>query len=265
MRRALLACLLAGLAVLPVSARRMTTALVQGRVGHMSNGTFAALAFSSTVTAGNLIVVHVGFSNGVTVVSVTDDKSSCTTYTQVPSVALTHADVWYCGTAVSGAQTVTVNFSGTATQINMGLMEISGAESSSIVDVSATATPASSNTPFGAAVTTLFNNTFVSTLSRLDNSVDNITGPHSGNAFTVSGCDSGCVDNVGAIGWATAYTILSSCTTATPQWDVDGGGDSSESITVAWKQSGATTCGGGSSAPAAIFNAPVRGGGRIHP
>src|SRR5215467_9537727 len=189
MRRAWLGLLVLTLALYSASPRAMRAlAIVQGHVGHPLAANPIAQAFSSTATGGNLVVVYVGMT-GQTVTSVTDDKSSCSGYTQVPTAAMSHEDVWYCANVISGAQTITVNFSGSPTQTNVGLFEISGAAASSLVDVMAQASPASSTTPSGAAITTLYDHTIVTTAFRDDNTSASVTGLHAGNAFSVTSLD----------------------------------------------------------------------------
>jgi len=98
-----------------------------------SSSSARTAAFTSNVTAGNLIVVTVGTFNG-TSATVTDSLSN--SYTLAAS-ASSKAQVWYAQNITGGACTVTVTPSG-GDFVNFMAIEYSGAKTSSVLDTTAT-------------------------------------------------------------------------------------------------------------------------------
>src|SRR5258708_6296277 len=112
----------------------MAWANVQNTVGNPVAATTTALAFGSSVTSGNLLVVSfttVDTTN--TVSSVTDTVGSTWALASGPIVANSTQTSWiyYALANASGANTVTVHWSGTATAPNIFVAEFSGNATSS--------------------------------------------------------------------------------------------------------------------------------------
>ena len=230
-------------------AVRATVAVVQCKVFHGSGvGTSMTLAMNSTITTGAEMVVFASMSGGSPITSVTDDAASCGGYTDT-GVATSSIFLWKCNGTTVNAGTITVNTTGTIVQGNIAACEITGQAASNEIDTSNTATPGSSSTPQGAAVTTSTANTAIVSVTRAVNTAASLTGIHSGNAFT-----QGSIDNGGAVADGIAYLVASSTGTYQSQWDLDIA-DSTQSITVAIKQLG----GGGAVYPGGIPNSPIRG------
>lgn len=109
------------LSVLSVFRIQATIALVQ----HAESSTTASsLAYSSSVTAGNLLVVGVQTNSSTTSVSLSGSRC---TYTRkagrVFQTAAQGSEIWSCIANSSGAETVTVSFSGGATSGSIYLRE----------------------------------------------------------------------------------------------------------------------------------------------
>jgi hypothetical protein len=231
----------------PLRAFR-SIAIVQSASNFLS-GSSSTIAFSGGTAGGNLVVVMNADMGTVSVTSVTDDKGSCSGYTQVPSSTTARSDAWYCNNVTAGATIITVNYSGSSASGGGVIYEISGQETSSVVDATNTASNSSSSSPNGAAVTTATANTIITTTIDGSGAVANVLGIHSGNAFT-----SDAINNSGTRGWGGAHLVASGTGAYTPQWDFSPS-DTSLSTTVAWKQAGG---GGGPTFPPALLSAPIR-------
>lgn len=134
----------------------MAVAHVQG-TGIQSVGSVASLAkaFTSNLTAGNLVVVGgVSYSKVLTATSATDSRSH--TYTRDASetgAATGQADVYSTPNVTAGACTVTLTPS-SSSYLSIVMAEVSGAATSSHLDVAATGTGTSTGPVTGNLVTT---------------------------------------------------------------------------------------------------------------
>ncbi len=88
-------------------------------------GSGASLAFSSSVTSGNLIIVTVSGSGGGSVSSLGDNCSNSYTQAASGAVGVTVSEVWYAYNVTGGTCTITVT--STMTDFGMSIFEYSGA------------------------------------------------------------------------------------------------------------------------------------------
>ena len=133
---------------------------VQGKsnaVGGCGSGSSCALAFTSSNTAGNLIIVAAGYGSNAAISSVIDTAGD----TFVTSVAATtpgglRSAVWYAQNIKGGANTVTVNYS--ANNYNdLYILEYSGIDKSSPQDVTSSGNGTGQTLSSGAATTNVAN------------------------------------------------------------------------------------------------------------
>lgn len=142
MRKTLLACCLALLAASPASA---ATAFVQSKAFNGFSGTDVAATFDANVTAGNLICGYVmwGWSGAQpTLDSVTDSLGNTYTLLHNPTNATPGAlkfaaAMFYAKNISGGADTVTATFSGSVSPRRIVIHEVSGADTTAPLDVSA--------------------------------------------------------------------------------------------------------------------------------
>jgi hypothetical protein len=155
---------------------------------------------------------------------------------------------------VSGAQTITVTWGSSDSQVAIGLYEISGQAASSVANAAAALHSTSANPQFGASVTSAATHVIVTSIQQASGGAANITGIHSGNPFTADA-----INNSGTRGEAIASIGSPSVAgTYQPEWDYNVS-DTGDSSTVAWKEAS----GGGSTFPAAILGphccTPIKG------
>lgn len=105
----------------------MAATFVQGRVVGQA-GDPAALAYTSDVVAGNLLVAVFGFNDNTTSVStLTDDQGNTWTRRFNPTVTSYNFEVWTTPAGASGPCTVTADFNAASTSnAPYALAEISG-------------------------------------------------------------------------------------------------------------------------------------------
>jgi trimeric autotransporter adhesin len=184
--------------------------------------------------SGNLIVVgwqaDEGASTSTALSSITDNAGN--TYAEagnalsVDSATGSVADIWYAGSSMSGATTLTITPSSSVTNGVAVIWEFSGADLSAPLDQTAVLnSQTASAAPSGAAVTTSAGADVVVSLAAMGGSV---TGISSGNNFVSDAA----VQNTG---WA--YLITSSAGTYAAQWNQSPAGTYAAS-TAAFKAAG---------------------------
>ena len=114
------------------------------------------LSYGMAQTAGNLNIVAVGWNDTTsTVSSVTDSRGN--TYTQagamVTGTGLRQA-IYYAKNIAAGSNTVTVSFNQAAAFVDVRILEYSGLDTSSPLDVTAGAAGSGTSMSSGAATTT---------------------------------------------------------------------------------------------------------------
>jgi hypothetical protein len=124
-----------------------------------SSNTSVAVAFSKAQTAGNLNIVAVGWGDTTSAISsVTDSKGN--TYTRAvgptTNTGLQQA-IYYAQNIASGTNTVTVKFNQAAAYPDARILEYSGLNTTSPLDVTASATGNGTSASSGAATTTSAN------------------------------------------------------------------------------------------------------------
>jgi fibronectin type 3 domain-containing protein len=123
--------------------------------------TSVAVAFTSAQTAGNLNVVAIGWGETTrTISSVTDSKGNsyvlAAPLTRNTNGGLSHA-IYYAkniAAAAAGTNTVTVTFSGGASDPDLRILEYRGADASTPVDVTSTGTGSGTTSTTPAVTTT---------------------------------------------------------------------------------------------------------------
>src|SRR5882724_8697034 len=138
-----------------------TIAYVQGNFATpQTPQTTVAVTFTAAQSAGNLNVVVVGWNDATSTVSTLTDKSG-NTYTRAvgPTVLSPwlSQSIYYAPNikaAAAGANTVTVTFSTAAVYPDIRILEYSGADPNSPVDVTAASSGNSTTTSSGSATTT---------------------------------------------------------------------------------------------------------------
>ncbi len=120
-----------------------------------SSNTSVSVAYTNAQTAGNLNLVAIGWGdNTSSITSVTDSKGN--TYTKAvgptSNTGLQQA-IYYAKNIVVGSNTVTVKFNQAAAYPDVRILEYSGLDPSSPLDVSAAATGNGTNASSGSATT----------------------------------------------------------------------------------------------------------------
>jgi hypothetical protein len=135
---------------------------VQGGSGPASvqpSNSSVAVAFPSTQTAGDLNVVAVGWGDTTSSVgSVTDSKGN--TYTRAVGPTTTTGlsqSVYYAKNIAAGSNTVTVTFNQAAAYPDVRILEYSGLDPSTPLDVTAAAVGSGTSASSGSATTTAAN------------------------------------------------------------------------------------------------------------
>lgn len=133
----------------------MAISYVQGESNTAHSATSVSAAFTAANTAGNLIIVCLGAWNGASTVGtpVVSDSAG-NTYTQLTTDGKTGAgtsliSVWYALNVKAGSNTVTINGLLSGTDLDITIVEYSGATSvvASSVAVAAATTVSTSVTP----------------------------------------------------------------------------------------------------------------------
>ena len=118
-----------------------TISFVQGKSASLRSGSSVAITYSTAQTAGNLNVVSVMWGDRTSVVSsVTDSQGNSYALAAGPAMAtaLTSA-IYYAKNIASGSNTVTVRFNQTAGFPNVNVLEYSGLDTASPLDVTSSA------------------------------------------------------------------------------------------------------------------------------
>jgi uncharacterized protein YuzB (UPF0349 family) len=139
-----------------------TISFVQANSGPstiQSSNTSVAVAYSKAQTAGNLNIVAVGWGDTISAISsVTDSKGN--TYTRAvgptSNTGLQQA-IYYAKNIAAGTNTVTVKFNQAAAYPDARILEYSGLNTTSPLDVTASATGNGTSASSGAATTTSAN------------------------------------------------------------------------------------------------------------
>jgi len=124
-----------------------------------ASNTSVAVAYTSSQTAGNLNVVAIGWGDTTSSISsVTDSKGN--TYTKAvgpTSIAGLQQSIYYAKNIAAGSNTVTVKFNQAAAYPDVRILEYSGLDPTSPLDVTAAATGTGTSANSGAATTTSAN------------------------------------------------------------------------------------------------------------
>jgi chitodextrinase len=150
-------------ALLPLSNAKAAPAFVQvNSATPQTNQSSVTVNFTSAQTAGNTNVIAIGFNDATsTISSVTDSKGN--TYAVAAALArgssLSQA-VYYAkniASATAGSNTLTVTFSGSVPYADIRVAEYSGLDSTSPVDVTASASGSATTANSGNVTTTSAN------------------------------------------------------------------------------------------------------------
>jgi len=117
-------------------------------------------AFTSSVTAGSLIVVQVSANTTTGTATCADSLGQTYTLAVGPTVNATFGYsqwIFYFANSAAGANTVTVTFSVSINSKRLHILEYSGLATSAVLDVTAAATGYSATPASGAATTTTNN------------------------------------------------------------------------------------------------------------
>ncbi|HSW90467.1 MAG TPA: hypothetical protein VLF64_00550 [Candidatus Saccharimonadales bacterium] len=139
----------------------MPITFVQGNAnGDSSSGTVTTCAFTSNVTAGNLLVVAVSFASAIETASVTDSLGNTYSTAVGPTTSNTIASrvyTFYTVTGLSGANTVTITNSNLVLFRRVSVHEYSGVNTLEV----ATGTNADTGAPDSGPVTTTHANALI--------------------------------------------------------------------------------------------------------
>jgi hypothetical protein len=141
------------------SASGGTIAFVQSNSGIQISNVSLAVAYPAAQTAGDLNIVAVGWGDTTSVVSsVTDTRGN----TYSPAVGTTSGTglrqvIYYAKNIAGGSNTVTVTFNQGPTYPDVRILEYSGLDTSSPLDVTAAAAGTGTTANSGSATTTAAN------------------------------------------------------------------------------------------------------------
>ena len=133
-----------------------TITYVQSKSTTQTSGSSVAIVFTAGQTAGNLNVVEIMWGDTTsTISSVTDSKGNTYALAVGPTktTALTSA-IYYAKNIAAGSNTVTVKFNTSAAYPNINVLEYSGLDTTSPLDVTAAATGTGTTANSGSATTT---------------------------------------------------------------------------------------------------------------
>jgi len=123
--------------LLTAASAHATINVVQANAGMASSASSEALAFSSNTTAGNIILVGFDFASGPSFSSISDSQGN--TFTEVGSQLTTPAGsrsrLYYANNIKGGADTVTVHTTASASFIKVQVVEYSGVNTTTPIDV----------------------------------------------------------------------------------------------------------------------------------
>jgi hypothetical protein len=140
-----------------------TISFVQGKSATLTSGSSVAIAYPIAQTAGNLNVVSVMWGDTTSAVSsVTDSRGNSYALAAGPAMAteLTSA-IYYAKNIASGSNTITVRFNQTANFPNVNVLEYSGLDTTSPLDVTSSASGYGTTANSGSATTTAANELIV--------------------------------------------------------------------------------------------------------
>lgn len=205
----------------------MANPVLIGQNSNASN-TITSAAGTSTGGTGRVLYVTVSYDNGVTVSSISDNKSN--TLSLIGSALLGNGGRlarYKCENFTGGAShTVTVNFSGTAYPTII-VTEIPTLLSSSPYDSAASATNVDATSPYTATSGTLAQAASVLMSAAAQNQGSN--GSYSISTFTKL-ADQSDVGNYWTHG--VAYLVVSATTAITPSWTRSGAADANTPVLV---------------------------------
>ncbi len=144
------------------NANAITNSFVQENTGPstiQSKNTSVAVAYPDVQTAGNLNIVAVGWGDNVSAISsVTDARGNTYSLAVGPTsnTGLQQA-IYYAKNIASGSNTVTVKFNQAAVYPDVRILEYSGLNSTSPLDVTAAATGSGTTASSSSATTTSAN------------------------------------------------------------------------------------------------------------
>jgi len=155
--------LFAAVLFLGTSGRAATISFVQANSAVPASGTTVKVTYTNAQSAGDLNIVAIGWNNSTTVVnSVTDTVGNVYNVAAGPTVqtGTQSAVIYYAkniAAAAANGNTVTVTFSASAPYPDVRILEYSGLDPSSPLDVNAAASGTSTACDSGAATTTSAN------------------------------------------------------------------------------------------------------------
>jgi hypothetical protein len=147
----------------PQSSSSNVISFVQANSGGCSSCTSTTIPFTSNNAAGNLIVIGFAYSDAVSVVSVTDTKGNVyIRASEVHSVAGNQFDdIYYAKNISGGANSVTMNLSGSSSFLESYIHEYSGLDIVSPLDAASGNTNTGSGTIDSGPAATNFTNELI--------------------------------------------------------------------------------------------------------
>ncbi len=158
-----LAALFAAFLFFGTSGRAATITYVQSNSAVPASGITVKVTYANAQAAGDLNIVAIGWSDASTIVSaITDSMGNVYNVAAGPTVqtGTQSAVVYYAkniAAATANGNTVTVTFSASAPYPDVRILEYSGLDTASPLDISAAASGTSSTSDSGAATTTAAN------------------------------------------------------------------------------------------------------------
>lgn len=201
-------------------------------VQHVGYGAGTGTSATATVAAtgsGNLLVVIVANTPGIKVTSVSDGTDN---FTQFPNAyfngSIGSMDLWYLAKSISGKTSMTVNFSGSSSFVDVEFWEVSGFNHPfpDVVGIISPFGVVSSTTATGAAVLTTGTTGFI------------VAGDDTAGGVTVNPAGGNEFSSGGNLFNTDGYCSLISSTAAIhqPAWTESTNGAHFNSITAAFKE-----------------------------
>lgn len=188
----------------------MAAALVQSRAGTISgvSATTTALAYTSNVSAGTLLLTFASWGIATSTITVADSRTNVENGLTKRSDVTNDQDsqAWWAASNGAGADTVTATHSVATTGRELDLAEFSGVVTSGTHAYNGVASQAASTAPATGSITTTVRCLVVSFLNTTDTQA--VTSPPSGFTLLTSGAGSVV---------ATAYAVLNAGT-YNPTW-----------------------------------------------
>ena len=238
MRKACLIFLSVGLFLFSGSAPAQTFVQAVANWASGSASSFS-LSFPANTTAGNLILVGLDFTSSATFSSITDSQGN--TFSEVGNQLISpggiRTRVYYANNIKGGADTVTVNLSGTSSYIEVYLTEYSGVNQATPIDAQAGASGTAGAVSSGNATTTVAGDMiygfclgdsvctvgsgFTSRSTFNGNLVEDMTAGNAGAYAATGSANSGWTMQMVALKPASSSVSMNACDLATPYGTID--------------------------------------------